>query len=87
MSSFLLVPLHLVLVTDNLHSAGCICLYLIFAVHCNGNVCTFPIRCRSLRGISLRFKNSDPLGPTVTIFFFTSILLTYLSGGKFSPCL
>ncbi len=63
------------------------CLYLIFADIFVGSVYDFLIRCRPVAVMVVPKSSLSSFSPTTTIFFFTSVLMTYALKGSSSPCL
>ena len=63
------------------------CLYLIFASIFVGRVYDFLIQCRPVVAIVLSKSCLSSLSPTITLFFLTSVFITYALKGSFSPCL
>lgn len=71
-----------------LRVAGCgSCLYLIFAVTFAGISIGLPIRCHPVVVIFFPNNALSSFSPTTTIFFFTSVFITYALKGSLSPCL
>ena len=67
-------------------SCGC-CLYLILARILVGNVYSFLIRCHPVVVTCLLVSCLSVLSQTITMFFVTSVLMTYALNGSLSPCL